>query len=76
MQNETMRTTLAIDDDVLSRVKDVAEARGASLGVVVSDLLRRSLELGETETDGFPIFKVPKGARRITRAAVERALDE
>lgn len=37
-----MRTTLAIDDDVLRVAKDIARARGVSLGVV-SQLMRASL---------------------------------
>lgn len=38
-----MRTTLAIDDDVLKAAKALAKAENRSLGEVVSDLARRSL---------------------------------
>ena len=39
-----MRTTLTIDDDVLQQVKRLAASRSTSLGKMVSNLLRRSLE--------------------------------
>lgn len=38
-----MRTTLSLDDDVLRAAKDIARARGVSLGTVVSQLMRESL---------------------------------
>jgi hypothetical protein len=38
-----MRTTLAIDDDVLMAAKAIAEQRHVSIGQVVSDLARRAL---------------------------------
>ncbi len=38
-----MRTTLAIDDDVLLAAKALAMQQGRSIGEVISDLARRSL---------------------------------
>lgn len=38
-----MRTTLAIDDDVLLEVKTYADDRGIPLGKAASDLIRRGL---------------------------------
>lgn len=38
-----MRTTLAIDDDVLAAAKAMARQQNRSLGEVVSELARRSL---------------------------------
>jgi hypothetical protein len=38
-----MRTTLAIDDDVLQQVKEYAENRGIPLGRAASDLIRRGI---------------------------------
>jgi hypothetical protein len=38
-----MRTTLAIDDDVLVAAKAIARQQGRSVGDVVSDLARRAL---------------------------------
>jgi hypothetical protein len=39
-----MRTTLAIDDDVLVAAKAIARQERRSLGEVVSDLARRALQ--------------------------------
>lgn len=38
-----MRTTLAIDDDILQQVKEYAENRGIPLGRAASDLIRRGI---------------------------------
>ena len=38
-----MRTTLAIDDDVLAAARGLAERQKRSLGEVVSDLARKAL---------------------------------
>jgi len=39
-----MRTTLAIDDDILRRLKQRAAAQGTTLQRVANDLLRQALE--------------------------------
>jgi Ribbon-helix-helix protein, copG family len=38
-----MRTTLAIDDDLLKRMKEMAAREGMTLQGVVNDLLRQAL---------------------------------
>ena len=38
-----MRTTLAIDDDILEQVKEYAEQRNLSMSKAASDLLRRGI---------------------------------
>ena len=38
-----MRTTLAIDDDVLLAAKHIAEAQRRPVGQVISDLIREAL---------------------------------
>ena len=44
-----MRTTLDIDDDLLTAAKELAKARDTTAGRVISDLLRESLtRIGET----------------------------
>jgi hypothetical protein len=42
-----MRTTLAIDDDVLVAAKAIAQQERRSVGEVVSELARRALRRGE-----------------------------
>ena len=38
-----MRTTLDLDDDILTAARSIAAARKQTMGKVVSDLVRRSL---------------------------------
>jgi hypothetical protein len=38
-----MRTTLSIDNDVLSVARDLAKAQRGSVGAVISDMARRGL---------------------------------
>jgi hypothetical protein len=38
-----MRTTLELDDDLLTSAKDLARQQGVTLGQVISDLARKSL---------------------------------
>ncbi len=73
-----MRTTLAIDDDVLDAARAIADQTRRSLGDVVSDLARRGLKPGpETESSGgLPVFRVSEKARPFTPDAVRRELDE
>jgi len=39
----TMRTTLAIDDDILEQVKEYAEQRNLSMSKAARDLIRRGI---------------------------------
>lgn len=39
-----MRTTLALDDDVVVAARNIARRDGRTMGEVVSDLVRRSLK--------------------------------
>ena len=72
-----MRTTLAIDDDVLDEARRIAAVERRGLGKVISDLARRSLAPVEVvETDGLPVFDVPADAPPITPEMVAAALDE
>ncbi len=72
-----MRTTLAIDDDVLEEVRAIADADGSSIGAVATRLLRRALQpVQVVERDGFPVFDVPPDAPRFGSAEVCAALDD
>ena len=48
-----MRTTVAIDDEILYRAKQRARARGVSLGMVIEDALRST-------GDDDPIQRAPE----------------
>ena len=71
-----MRTTIAIDDDILTRIRMLAQARGVSVGQLVSALLRRQLETELTQRNGLPVFKPSENARTITDEQVRTAEDE
>jgi len=72
-----MRTTLEIDDDVVTAARELAAAERRSLGSVISDLVRRGLTPARVETEGdLPIIRVPAGTAPITPEMVRRALDE
>lgn len=73
-----MRTTLQIDDDVLSAARAIARTQNRSLGNVVSNLARKGLrpEPSESVRDGFPIFEVTADAQPITDEMVAAALDD
>ncbi len=74
-----MRTTLAIDDDVLSAAKEMAALEKKSVGEVISSLARRALSPAETKAkrrNGVPLLKVRKGAPRVTSDLVQRLREE
>jgi len=73
-----MRTTLSIDDDILSAAKEMAEARGTTTGKIISDLVRRAL----TEPAAGPLinrngFRVlPNRGGVVTSELVRRLADD
>ncbi|MDT0200361.1 type II toxin-antitoxin system VapB family antitoxin [Nocardioides sp. AE5] len=72
-----MRTTLAIDDDVLEEARELASVEGRSLGAVISELARRGLAPTPIRMDAdFPVFDVEVDAPAITGKDVARALDD
>jgi len=74
-----MRTTLAIDDDVLSAAKEMAAIENKSIGEVISSLARRALSPAETKAktrNGVPLLKLRKGAPRVTSELVHRLREE
>lgn len=58
MRDDIVRTTLAIDDDVLLAAKAMARQQDRSVGDVISDLARRSLRRPPTggERNGIPLL--------------------
>ncbi len=74
-----MRTTLAVDDDILSAARDLARARGVTVGKVISDLAREALTAAEpTLRDegrfGFPVL--PRRGVVVTDELVNQIRDE
>jgi hypothetical protein len=74
-----MRTTLAIDDDVLAAAKELATTQRKSVGEVISVLARtalRPLESGRTTRNGIPLLPMRPDAPRITSELVHRLREE
>jgi hypothetical protein len=80
-----MRTTLDIDDDVLTVVKELAQARRSTAGEVLSDLARRALtSSAEPPADGPAGARLKngwyvlpsRGGPPVTSERVQRLLDE
>lgn len=72
-----MRTTVAIDDNVLAAAKRRARERGITLGAVIEDALRGSLAHGRpVERPPIPVFREGTGVRRGIDVASNRALLE
>ena len=72
-----MRTTLSLDDDLVSRVKTYAESRDIGVGKAVSELVRRGLHapLQTRVINGFHVVDLPAGSPAVTGEHV-RKLEE
>lgn len=73
-----MRTTLAIDDDVLAAAKALARQQRRTVGEVVSELARTSLRRPpkRQSRNGLPLLPVPKPGTVVTMEIVNGLRDE
>lgn len=75
-----MRTTLAIDDDVLATAKHLAERDRKSIGEVISALARQGLARGsriaQVERNGIPLLPRRRGATPVTPELINQLRDE
>ena len=73
-----MRTTLAIDDDVLSAAKAIARQRNQTIGQVISELSRNSLHppTAPVERNGIPLLPVRRPDAVVTDDIVNSLHDE
>ncbi|MFZ0632112.1 MAG: hypothetical protein WAM56_12535 [Acidobacteriaceae bacterium] len=73
-----MRTTLAIDDDVLEEVKQYAAQRDISLGKAATDLIRRGISqpLNLRCIDGIYVPVLPPNTPILTTKRLLEAEDE
>jgi hypothetical protein len=72
-----MRTTLDLDDDLIQVARQLAEQRGATMGRIISDLVRQALEPKHAPKmrNGVPLFA--RSAARPNRAwLVNKLRDE
>ena len=75
-----MRTTLAIDDDVLNAARAIAVQTRTSVGEVISDLARRSITQAKPDTspefrNGIRLLPHRKGAV-VTTEQINALRDE
>lgn len=73
-----MRTTLSIDDDVFTAVKQYAEARSLGLSEAASQLLRRGISLPTPtkRVNGLLVFDLSPGLPAITSERVRELESE
>jgi hypothetical protein len=74
-----MRTTLAIDDDVLAAAKEMAATQGKSVGEVISLLARTALrpDVPSRKTrNGIPLLPVNLDSPRVTSELVRQLSEE
>ena len=72
-----VRTTLDLDADVLSAARELATQRGATLGAVVSDLIRAGLSDSRANRSGVsPPLPVIASTHAITSEMVADARDD
>jgi hypothetical protein len=74
-----MRTTLAIDDDVLAAAKEMAATERKSVGEVISALARQAMRpttSGLKTRNGVPLLPVRPGAQRVTSELVRQLQEE
>lgn len=73
-----VRTTLTIDDDVLTAAKAIAEMSSKTIGEVVSELARGSLQprAPMAQRNGVPLLRAGKKGRVVTLHTVNALRDE
>ncbi len=73
-----MRTTLAIDDDVLAAARALAAQRKRSVGEIISELARNSLHSpkGGGERNGIPLLSPGPNKVFVTLETVNALRDD
>jgi hypothetical protein len=73
-----MRTTITIDDDVLTAARDLAARHNKTIGEIISVLARQGLRAGfanGTVRNGVPLLPVRPGATPVTLQLVNPLRD-
>ena len=74
-----MRTTIDLDDDLLTAIKEKAAAEGSTMGQVLSRLVRRGLEPPPRRykiRNGVPVIPAEPGEPPLTMEIVNALRDE
>lgn len=78
VHHESMRTTVDIEDALLTVAKHLAQERQQSLGRVISELVRRGLQpsaQSPVSAGAIPVLARKPGARPVTAQAVSELLE-
>ena len=72
-----MRTTLELDDDIAAAARQLAQQRGMTIGQVISDLVRQSIESQSQAPvrNGIILFAPKPGAPKPTLSLVNDLRD-
>ncbi len=79
MRDDPVRTTLAIDDDVLNAAKAIARQQRRTVGEVVSELARRALHRpapAASTRNGVPLLARRDDGTMVTLDIVNALRDE
>lgn len=79
IENAEMRTTLAIDDDVLLVARGLAARQHKTIGEVISALARQALQptvSGQALRNGIPLLPARTDVPPVTPELVNRLRDE
>ncbi len=73
-----MRTTLAIDDDVLAAAKELATLHRKSVGEIISALARQALQPKDPSPmrNGVPLLQTQAHSTPVTLELVNKLRDE
>jgi hypothetical protein len=74
-----VRTTLSIDDDVLTAAKEMAAAQDKTLGEVISALARQALTPSRSARktrNGVPLLPVRSRTARVTSELVQQLREQ
>jgi len=73
-----MRTTIDVDDDVLTAAKAIARQKNETIGKVVSDLARQALrpQSAAASRNGVPLLSVRNPDAIVTLETVNALRDE
>jgi hypothetical protein len=75
-----MRTTLAIDDDILAAAKHLAERDQKTVGEIISALARaglsRAVKTGKAQRNGIPLLPSRRDDVTVTMELVNQLRDE
>jgi hypothetical protein len=74
-----MRTTLTIDDDILTVAKSLAKNKSVSVGKIISELARKGIQENDSRLslkNGFPVFETSKQSKPITLEQIKKGEDD